>query len=221
MNTNSPPPLDSPKSAPAVQTRSGWKQKVLIASCVFFGVTGVGAASAAWWYQYNFNTQAFKPVQLSLTEQKAVEEKMAAIENQPAPSDPAKTIVLNEREINGYLEQQGLGETVKVNINKNGLGATILAPVDEDVPLLGGRTLRLKVAFNTKLNDDKRFALSLADVSVSGISLPNAWLGNIKGLNLLDDQGHADGGSPLLRAFAAGVKSLNMGNGEMRLVLND
>ncbi|TLD68234.1 hypothetical protein FEM03_23795 [Phragmitibacter flavus] len=219
MNTNTPPPLDSQSAAPSVQARSGWKQKLLIVSCVFFGVTGVGAASAAWWYQYNLNTPSFKPVQLSLAEQKEVAEKIAALENEPEPSDPAKTIILNEREINGYLEQQGFGETVKVNINKSGLGATILAPVDESVPLFGGRTLRLKVAFNTQLNEDKRFALSLADVSVSGISLPNAWLGNIKGLNLLD--GESNGEIAGLRAFAAGVKSLNMRNGEMRLVLND
>lgn len=215
---NIPPPLES--SRPVVSpNRSGWKKKALIAACVIFGVAGISAASAAWWYQYNFNAAAFKPVQLSLAEKQAVEEKLATLDGQTPASDPAKTIVLNEREINGYLEQQGFGETVKFRIREGGIGAVVLAPVDAEVPVLGGHTLRFKVDFNTRLDDNKRFAFSLADVSVGGISLPNAWLGNVKGLNLLDESAHGD--MPLLRAFAAGVKSLHLKNGELRLVLND
>ena len=218
MNT-SIPPLPGEHIAPApVQTPSSWKKKLMIVGCVVLGITGVSAASAAWWYQYNFNASAFKPVQLSLAEKQEVEQKMAALVEQAEPTDPAKTIVLNEREINGYLEQQGYGESIKININKDGLGATILAPVADDVPMFGGRTLRLKVAFNTQLDDNKKFALSLADVSVGGISLPNAWLGNVKGLNLLDNAQHDQG---FVKAFAAGIKSLQMKSGEMRLVLND
>lgn len=200
--------------------KSSTRYKVLIAFGIFFGLVGIGLASATWWYQYNFNAGNFKPVQLSLTEQQEVEKKLATLENPEEVSDPAKTIVINEREINGYLQQQGLGETVKVHINQSGIGATVLAPVDESVPWIGGTTLRLKIAFNTKMDENKRFALSLADVRVGGISLPNAWLGNLKGVNLLDHQSDF-GGNPSLNAFAAGIKSLSMRNGEIRIMLND
>lgn len=206
--------------SPMLKRRSSAKRKLLISCCVLFGIAGIGLASATWWYQHNFNANSFKPVQLSLAEQAEIEEKVAALEKEIEPSDPAKTIVFNEREINGYLQRQGLGESVKVNITKDGIGATVLAPMDESLPFVGGHTLRLKVAFNTKLNDEKRFALSLADVSVGGISLPNAWLGNVKGLNLLDQYEGQRRDNPF-HAFAAGIKSLTMRNGEMRLVLND
>jgi hypothetical protein len=217
MNTV-PPPLPA-NSAESLQTGSTWKKKLLITSCVLLGISGISAASAAWWYQHNFNASSFTPVQLSLNENKAVDEKIAALEGQPA-SDPAKTIVLNEREINGYLERQGLGETVKVNIRHGNVAATVLAPMEEGVPLFGGQTLRLKVAFNTKLDDQKRFALSLSDVSIGGISLPNAWLGNVKGLNLLSQQGELRE-KDFLHGLAAGIKDFQMKEGEMRVVLND
>lgn len=187
------------------------------------GTCAIAAASAAFWYQYNLHASKFSPVQLTATEQQVVKDKLNVLGGQPPTpaSDPSKTIVLNEREINGYLEAQGLGETVKVHITNGNVGATILAPVDKEVPLLGGHTVRLKIAFNTKLDESHRFALSLADVSVGGISLPNAWLGGVKGLNLLAEDQEGTKASPLLKGFAAGIKDFQMRNGELRLVLND
>lgn len=216
------------QTSPAtLQPRSSWKRKLLITACVLFGIFGITAASAAFWYHYNFNASPFTPVALSVSEQQTLDAKMAVLGGKvqelepPAPSDPAKTVVLNEREINAWLQEQGLGETVKFSIRNGGIAATILAPVEQDVPVLGGHTVRFKVAFNTKLDENRRFALSLADVNVGGISLPNAWLGGVKGLNLLA-QGH-DGAedSPLLKGFAAGIKDFQVSDGELRMVLND
>ncbi len=209
---------------PAVlKTRSTWKKKLLIAGGIVLGTCTIAAGSATFWYQYNLHASKFRPVQLTAAEQQVVKDKLNILGGQPtAPAtDPSKTIVLNEREINGYLEAQGLGETVKVHITNGNVGATILTPVDKEVPLLGGHTVRLKIAFNTKLDESHRFALSLADVSVGGISLPNAWLGGVKGLNLLAEDQQGTNASPLLKGFAAGIKDFQMRNGELRLVLND
>lgn len=225
---NEPIPFAAAQTSPdSLQARSSWKRKLLMTACVLFGVFGVTAASAAFWYHYNFHASAFTPVALTAGEQQTLNAKMAVLGGKvqelepPAPSDPAKTIVLNEREINAWLEQQGLGETVKFSIRNGGVAATVLAPVEEDVPFLGGNTVRFQVAFNTKLDENRRFALSLADVNVGGISFPNAWLGGIKGLNLLaqGDAGMED--SPFLQSFAAGIKDFQVRNGELRMVLND
>lgn len=223
-------PDSNVENAPVVQTvnptplkpRSTWKKKLLIAGGIVLGTCTIAAASATLWYQYNLHASKFKPVQLTTAEQQAVNDKLNALGGQAAPAtDPSKTIVLNEREINGYLDAQGLGETVKVHLTHGNVGATILAPVDEEVPLLGGHTVRLKIAFNTKLDESHRFALSLADVSVGGISLPNAWLGGVKGLNLLAEDHPDTHGPSLLKGFAAGIKDFQLKNGELRLVLND
>lgn len=216
------PPVVEPGNPSPLKPRSTWKKKLLIAGSIVLGTCAIAAASATFWYQYNLHASNFRPVQLTAAEQQMLKDKLSVLEGQAAPAtDPSKTIVLNEREINGYLEAQGLGETVKVNITHGNVGATILAPVDQEVPLLGGHTVRLKIAFNTKLDEKHRFALSLADVSVGGISLPNAWLGGVKGLNLLAGDPQSTNGPSLLEGFAAGIKDFQLKNGELRLVLND
>ena len=195
-----------------VQARSTGS-KLLITLCVLFGVFGLTAASAAFWYQYNFHASPFKPVAFDRGATDARREdggarrqvqdprrSAARPRNSKCrrPSDPSKTIVLNEREINAWLQQQGLGENFKFHIRKNGFAATILTPVEADTPLLGaffaGHTVRVQVAFNTKLDENHHLALSLADVNVAGISLPNDWMGTIKGVNLLaqNDAGTED-----------------------------
>jgi hypothetical protein len=211
-------PPSTPSNSPAIERRSSTGKKLLVTASVLLGIAGLTFGSATWWYQLNLNASPFKPVQLSVAEQQAVEAKIASLEK---PADPAKTLVLNEREINGYLEQQGLGENLKVSIRNGNIEAQILTPVDPDVPLLGGHTVRVKIAVNTLLDADRRLALSLDDVSVGGISLPNAWLGNLKGMNLFDEANLGAGDSNFIKSFAAGIKDLQVRSGEIRLILND
>jgi hypothetical protein len=233
MNPSTPPVTPVP-------ARSGAGQKVLVVLCVLFGLFGITAASATWWYHHNFRAAPFKPVNLSVAEQDTLKSKLAALETGrtseletstptplPAPvpaaaSDPAKTIVLSEREINGWLASQpDFADKVKFHMNNDMVGATVLVPVDPSVSYIGGKTLRIKVAFNTKLDADHKLNFSLADVSVGGISLPNAWLNDAKGLNLLGNNGPGSVNSEFLQRFAAGIKDFKIHNGELRMVLND
>lgn len=206
---------------PALPTRSGWKKPLLIGACIVVGLGAVTAASAAWWYHDNLSASPFRPVQLSLTEAKVLDQKVDTLKGTLPPAeaitDPSKTLVLSEREINGYLEEQGLGEQFKVSIRNGNIAATALVPVDKEVPFLGGRTVRVKIAFNTRLDEKHRLALSLSDLSVGGLSFPNEWLGGIKGLNLLENSDQDE----VLTGLAAGIKDFQVRNGEVRLVLND
>lgn len=190
------------------------KRKLIITLCVIFGITGIAAASAAFWYQFNFQASAFKPVQLTPAEQQVLEKKMDA---SAAASDPAKTVVISEREINGWLQKQGLGEHLKVNIGGGGITASALLPVEAGVPMVGGRTVRFKIGLNADLDAKHHLALNVTDVSVGGISPPNAWLGGIKGRDLLADA-ELD---PTAKAFVDGIKSLEFKSGEIRVLLND
>ena len=190
------------------------KRKLLITACVIFGITGIAAASAAFWYHHNFQASPFKPVQLSPAEQQALEKKIGGT---ATASDPAKTIVLSEREINGWLQEQGLGDHLKVSISTGGIAASALLPVDADVPVIGGRTVRFKVALKVLLDARHHLGLFVSDLAVGGISPPNAWLGGIKGHDLLAG---ADL-DPAAKAFADGIKSVEIGQGEIRVVLNE
>jgi hypothetical protein len=233
----------SPPSVSPTPARSSGGQKVLVVLCVLVGVVGITASAATIWYYYNFRAAPFKPVNLTVAEKDTLNSKLAALETgrlselepstptpspaptaspAPAPSDPAKTIVLSEREINGWLASQpDLADKVKFHMNNDMVGATFLLPVDPSVKYIGGKTVRIKVAFTTKLDENQKLNFSLADVSVGGISLPNAWLNDTKGLNLLADNGPGSINSEFLQRFAAGIKDFKIRNGELRMVLND
>lgn len=242
MNASTTPV--SPAPAPV---RSSRRQKLLVVLCVFFGVFGIAAACATAWYYYNFRAAPFKPVNLTVAEKDTLNSKLAALETgrtselepstpvpsasptpTPVASDPAKTIVLSEREINGWLASQPeWADKVKFHMNNDMVGATILVPVDASVKYIGGKTIRIKVAFNTKLDENHKLHFSLADLSVGGIplpqdiSLPNAWLYDAKGVNVFADNGPGSFSPEFLQRFAAGIKDLKISKGELRVVLND
>lgn len=217
----------SPPHFPPAVPRAPRSSRVWLVVGIFFGTLAVATGSAAWWYSHYFKPAPFKPVALSATEQQTLNSKLESLDGSAkpgstVPADQAKTIVLTEREINGWLAgQAGLGETVKVHLQNDTMAASVLVPVDPSVPYVGGRTLRIKVAFNTLLDQQRHFNLSLADVSVGGISLPNAWLNGAKGLNILADNGPGSPNQKFLQQFSAGIKDFKIHNGELRMVLND
>ena len=57
----------------------------------------------------------------------------------------------------------------------------------------------------------------LEDVTVFGVSLPKAWLGGLKGENLLADAMRERNGAPVLK----GIKSLRVEPGALVLELED
>lgn len=236
MNASTP-------SVPPTPARLSGGNKVLVVLCVLVGIIGIVGSAATIWYYYNFRAAPFKPVSLTVAEQDTLKSKVAALETgrlselEPstptpspavAPSDPAKTIVLSEREINGWLASYPeWADKVKLHMNNDMVGATFLVPVDPSVKYVGGKTIRIKVAFNTKLDENHKLHFSLASLSVGGIpvshdiSLPNAWLGDAKGVNLFADNGPGSFNSEFLQRFAAGIKDFKVRNGELRMVLND
>jgi hypothetical protein len=219
MNESNLPPVPQ-IIAPSVQPRSTWKKKLLVTFGVFVAIGTVTAASAAFWYEYNFHASPFRAVQLTQTETQTLNQKMEALKGgarQAPVTDPSKTLVLSEREINGYLEEQGLGEQIKVSIRNGNISATALMPVDKDVPFLGGQTVRFKISLGTKLDSNRHLALCVSDINVGGISAPNAWLGGIKGKDLLAD----NNSDPVLKGFADGIKDFQVIDGEVRVLLND
>ena len=65
-------------------------------------------------------------------------------------------------------------------------------------------------------NGDKPYAI-LEDVTVLGLSLPKAWLGGLKGENLIGEAMTGKNQSPLLK----GIKSLRVEPGALVLEVED
>ena len=222
----------SPESSPALHlpARSTWKKKLLITTGVIVACCGITAAATAWWVKRNVYASPLSPVTLSMAEQAAFDEKIgvltsaqaeAAIDPKVAEQKAAeskRTLTITAKEINAFLEKQGLGEQVKVDLMNGSLAATALIPVDPDVPFIGGTTLRLKLGVSGSMGDDQKPAFRVTDVSVGGVPLPNAWLGDIKGMNLLASNVESD---PVVKRFMAGIREFEIDQGSIRVLLNE
>jgi hypothetical protein len=216
----------NPSSSPVVVARPFWKRHVFVVAAIVLGTAGITAAASVWWVKHNFYASTLHPVALNAGEKAELDSKLTAMSaagQAEAPalpaSDPRKTLELSEREINAFLADQGLGEQVKVELG-NGTGtATAIVPIEKEAPMFGGKTLRIQCAFNARMDDHNKLAFSITDLSVGGISLPNAWLGNLKGMNLFQNADVSN--DPAVQGFLAGVKDFAISGGALRVVLND
>jgi len=162
--------------------RSRRKSLPLIILAVL-GIGVVAAGAAIWWINRPIQATVLTP-----PEKTALEAKLAAVEN--APEEPTytageKEIVLTERELNGLLnENTPFGEQLKLELANNAVHARINADIPEDFPVMPGKKLKGKARFFIE-DEAGSPALILDDLTIWGISVPNAWLGELKGQNLL------------------------------------
>jgi hypothetical protein len=190
-------------------------------------------AITIWWIQ-----RPIKPVTLSEKEKTVLDQKLQRISKDnsyptsitnrqnPSPEKPmepvyvpgSKVLKITEREINGLLNQNtDLGQTVRLEFVRDAINAYLAVPIPKDFPVGGGRTFRARSRFHLSLGPDGQPDANLEDVTVLGISLPNAWLGGVKGKNLLADAAGSRNGHPILR----GIKSLHIESGALVLELEE
>jgi len=189
---------------------------------------GLTAAASALWVKHNIYASPMQPVRLNVAEQQTLDAKLQTLENpsatEPAkvlnPEEQARTLTLSQKEINAYLAEQNLGDRVRVDLGEGKVSATVIVPVPEDsgLPLISGTTLRLTMSVNAVMNAEKKLAITLTDVRVGGISLPNAWLGDLKGMNLVADDVGTD---PAVQRFLAGIKEMEIHPEGLRVLLNE
>lgn len=128
-----------------------------------------------------------------------------------------RTITLSEKEINAMMNYNtGLGERVKVQFKSGRIDVGWIIPVDEEAPFLGGKTLRGSVDLSMEKLNNGSLAFAVEDVTVMGIPLPNAWLGDIKGQNLTERLGQDN---EFFRIFSNGIEHIEISGGEMRVRL--
>lgn len=176
------------------------------------------ALGLIWW-----NNRAIKPVQLSAEEKAAVEAKVEALQVE-APATPAepgyekgkKEIVLTDRELNGLLnEHTTLGEKLKFELGTDAINTRLESDLDPDLPLVGGKKLKARARFTVKTEGGVP-SLILEDLTVWGVSLPNDWLAQMKGKDLLGEiLGGGKGGQ------VAGIEAMSVRPGELKIRLKE
>lgn len=232
---NTPPP-----PSPNVKSGLSIKQIILIIVGAVFLTAGLAIGGTIWWVKHNFDPAPMKPVTLTEKEQQVFDSKLTAFvdppraalpANMPAdtpqapvtpprPAEPGaenRTLIITEREVNAYLAKQNLGEHVSVSFSQGQLVAGIIVSAPPDFPFLAGQKVRVRLTFGTGFSPQQKLSFVMDDLSVGGISLPNAWLGDLKGVDLIAKNLEKD---PAIQRFLAGIQELDIQPGSLRVVLH-
>lgn len=130
----------------------------------------------------------------------------------------SRVIDLSERELNSMLATNSdLAKRFAVDLSDSLASAKVLLPFDPDFPILGGKTLRLNAGLELDYRNDKPVVI-LRGVSVMGVPIPNAWLGSVKNVDLVEQFG---GNPGFWQSFADGVEVIEIADGKLHIELKE
>lgn len=226
--------------APEKPRRSGWTILLIVL------ITIVVTAALSYWVirTYIFPAE-FKPVTLSQQEEQVLEQKLERLDNlqtrrtrgvAKAQQERAATesevlepeayseegadrsITLSEREVNSLLAKNtDLARKLAIDLSEGLVSAKLLVHVDEDFPILAGQIIKVRAGVETAYRNGRPIVI-LKGVSIMGVPIPNAWLGGLKNIDLVEQYG---GNSGFWQAFADGVDNIEVHDGTLKLVLKE
>ena len=138
---------------------------------------------------------------------------------EPYKEDPSKReINFTEKELNALLAKNtDMAKRVAIDLSSNLASAKMLIPMDPDFPILGGKILRVNTGLGLSFQNDRPVVI-LKGVSIMGVPIPNAWLGNLKNVDLVKEFGWEGG---FWKTFAAGVEYINVEDGKLQIKLKE
>jgi len=186
--------------------------------------------------------QPFAPVVLSPAESQQLERKLAWFEqgqgrsaphrqaggNNPAAEElrpeaysevgASREIRLTEREVNGMIAANtDLAARMAVDFANDLVSVKILIPMDPDFPLFGGKILKVRAGAELAFRQGRPVVI-LRGISVMGVPLPNAWLGGLKNIDLVELFGTDPG---FWQSFAQGVAAIEVRDSTLLIVLKE
>lgn len=199
-----------------------------------------------WFIRTYVYASEFKPVELSPKEQSALDGKLIGLGLDPVDVMPgarrgqgdvdrfdadgrliaeryseegaSREIHLSEKELNALVASNAdLARRFAIDLSSNLASAKLLVPVDPEFPILGGKTIRVTAGLELDYRNAQPVVI-LRGISVMGVPIPNAWLGNLKNVDLVDQFG---GSAGFWRSFSEGVDSIAVADGELQIVLKE
>lgn len=229
MTDQSPtPPPTAPASAP--KRRFGCMQilGIILAAAL------LSAIAAGVWVKYNVYASAFKTTTLSEEEEAAFAEKLARLEAagasaappgsnvaEPEPyseDDAKREIRITERELNAIIDKNPeWADRVAIDISRDLLSVVLLVPVDPEFPVIGGTTARITAGATLRFENDKPVVI-VRGISIGGIPLPSAWMGDLKNKDLVQEFGGQGG---FWDGLSRGVEAIKLEDGNLYLKLRE
>jgi len=185
----------------------------------------------------------FEPVELSAGEQQTLQQKLDVFESigasepvvvttkpdqegspgtlQPIPyteQGANRTLSLTERELNGILAKNtDLADKLAIDLSSDLVSARLRIPMDPDFPFFGGKTLKARAGVEIRF-EQQRPVVVLKGISVMGVPAPNAWLGGIKNIDLVQHFGQTEG---FWKTFSGGVEYVKVIDGTLQISLKE
>lgn len=221
------------------QTKSKWPRILGIIALFFIVVITV----SVWWIKHNLYANPFNPTKLNEREQQVLNTKLERLEQsfqkqgkfsgtrtdeemtkerlepEDYTEDPARReIRISEKELNALIaKDEKAARQIAINLSDDMISLKLIIPVDKDIPFLGGKTLRLSCGVTLRHEAGKP-VVALRGVSIGGIPIPNAWLGNLKNVDLVHE---FNGQHGFWGTLSKGVEDIKVSNGSLRIKLRE
>ncbi len=210
---------------------------------IVLGTILVTAAVTYWALRTYIYAKDFEPVELSAKEQRALDTKLMALGYDPGPTpttgndaaDPEtdqewlrpekynelatrREVGFSERELNAMIANNpDLARKLSLDLANDLVSARLLVPVDQDFPVLGGKTLRVSAGVEMAFRDTRPVVV-LKGVSIMGVPVPSAWMGGLKNIDLISEFGDQNG---FWQGFAGGVEDIRVEQGRLKVKLRE
>ena len=130
----------------------------------------------------------------------------------------SRTVLFNEKELNSLLAKNtNLARQVAIDLAQDLVSIKMLIPMNPDFPILGGKTLKIRAGAELAYRQNRPIII-FRGISLMGVPLPKAWLGGMKNIDLIEEFGTEEG---FWQAFADGVESLQVNEGNLKIVLKE
>ena len=128
-----------------------------------------------------------------------------------------REIRFDERELNAIIARDPeLARRLAIDLSRDLVSAKLLVPLAPDFPVMGGQTLRLTAGAEVREvptpDGGSRLAVIVTGVSLWGVPLPNAWIGGLRGVDLVARYGDDPG---FWQALAEGIEEVRVEEDEL------
>jgi len=231
--------MENEQSTVAEKQKSFSWFKLFFVVCGAMIVSGAILLGVAFFFLF---PREFKPVHLNPGEEKILQRKLNNFEGghriqdspkkgtsnlaatddlKPAPYSEVgarREIVFSEREVNSLLAKNTeLAKKLAIDFSEDLASAKLILPVDPDFPVLGGKTIKASAGVELSFRSGRPLVI-LRGISIWGVPIPNAWLGNLKNVDLIERFGHNPG---FWKGFAAGIKEIKVTDGRLLIILKE